>query len=116
MIQTLFSLMVGFAIADFALQTDAIAKGKNRHNVDRSRVPPGQKFCACWPYFLTAHALIHAGAVWAATGIWWIGLIEMVAHWVIDFIKCENWTNPHQDQALHFVCRIVYVWLWCVLT
>lgn len=109
-----FSLMIGHALADFPLQGEAIAKGKNRHAPPHG-VPPGQKPVALWFHYLTAHTLIHAGFVWLITGWVWLGVAELVAHWLIDFAKCENWTNPHEDQAAHIICKIAWVclrWGW----
>lgn len=108
----LFMLLIGHAVADFALQSEVMAKGKNRHRRP-AVIPEGQKYCACWPYWLASHAFIHGGVVWAVTQNMWLGVAEVVAHFVIDFIKCDNITNPHQDQAMHFVCRVGYA-LWSV--
>jgi len=105
--ETLFALLIGFALADFAMQSDAMARGKNRHNKP-SYIPAGQTPVAVWPYYLSAHALIHAGAVWCVTGDVRLGVAEFVLHWIIDFLKCENITNPHMDQLLHFMCRVIY--------
>ena len=104
----LFKLLVGHALADMALQIEPMAKGKNR-NYKPDYIPKGQKFVACWPYWLSAHALIHGGCVYGATGSVYLGIAETFFHWIIDFMKCESWTNPHQDQLLHFVCKIVYI-------
>lgn len=104
----LFALIIGHALCDYPLQGDPMAIGKNRHIPPRN-VPPGQKVCTIWPYWLTAHALIHAGAVWLITGNVWCALAELILHWWIDFAKCENWTNIHADQALHIVCKVAYV-------
>lgn len=99
-IKVAFLLLVAHAVADFALQPDSMAKGKNRHRKPEN-IPPGQKIMSCWPYWLSAHALINGGMVYLATGRVSMGIIETVAHWAIDFIKCENLTNPHADQLLH---------------
>lgn len=104
------ALLIGHALADYPLQGDAIAKGKNRHSPPYG-IPPGQKPCAVWFHYLTAHALIHAGFVWAITGNGGFGLAEFVLHWVIDFLKCENLSNPHEDQVAHIVCKMVYITL-----
>ena len=106
----LLKLLIGHALADYPLQGDAIAKGKNRHSPPYG-IPPGQKPCAVWWHYLTAHALIHAGAVWIITGNVGFAVAELALHWAIDFAKCENWTNPHQDQALHVACKMAYVLL-----
>jgi len=108
MLLLIFKLLFGHAIADFAMQSDAMSKGKNR-NKKPDYIPAGQKFIACWPYWLTSHALIHGGVVFLATGMLSLGIAETILHWLIDFIKCENWTNPHQDQALHMLCKVFYV-------
>lgn len=104
-----FALLIGHALADFPLQGPYISQMKNRHNKP-DYIPAGQKpVAAVWTHCLTAHALIHAGFVWAITGSVTLGAVEFVLHWMIDFAKCENWTNPHQDQALHIACKAAYV-------
>jgi len=104
----LFWLLVGHAVADFALQSDVMAKGKNKNN----KVVPskGQKYIPCWPYWLSAHALIHAGAVVLATQCLWLGIAEFMVHWVVDFLKCENKYGPHFDQGCHIVSKLLW-WL-----
>ena len=106
----LFRLMIGHAFADYEFQTRAMGMGKNRNrSIDMSLVPEGQKVVRVWYHYLTAHALIHAGMVWLATGNPVLGFAEFILHWLIDFAKCENWTNPHEDQILHFLTKIAYV-------
>ena len=106
MIELLFYLLAGHALADYVLQTDIMAKCKNRQAEIYKTVGPN---FPGWCYWLSAHALIHGGTVALITGIWWLGLIETVAHWLIDFAKCENKINIHQDQFLHIVCKFVYL-------
>ena len=110
----LFLLLCGHALADFALQSDVMAKLKNRHVVIERPISP--RYCPCWYYWLTAHALIHGGIVFVISA--WLfdlpiaftaGIIEMVMHWGIDFVKCEGWTDPNQDQLYHLICKIIYV-------
>lgn len=103
----LFQLLIAHALCDYPLQGEAIARGKNRHNPPFG-IPPGQRPVAVWFHYLTAHALIHAGAVWLVTGHVGFALCELVAHWLIDFVKCEGWTDPHKDQILHIACKAVY--------
>ena len=102
-----FALCCGHAIADFPLQADFPARGKNRHTPPFA-IPAGQQPQRIWPHCLTAHALIHAGTVWVITGSSIIALAELVLHWAIDFAKCENWTGIHTDQALHYACKLAY--------
>lgn len=111
-------LLVGHAVADFWAQSDALAQMKNR-NRPNTRVPPGQKPQVMWPYALTAHALMHGAAVSGL--LLWFGvdpvvafnllLAETIAHWLIDFGKCENWYGIHLDQCLHVLCKILWVYL-----
>lgn len=106
--ETLCALVVGHAIMDFWAQSDALAQMKNR-NRPNTRVPPGQKPQTMWPYALTAHAIMHGGAVWLVTGSLTLGLVETAAHWVIDFGKCENLYGIHADQWMHLLCKLQYV-------
>lgn len=107
-IETLFLLMLGHCVADFGLQTAAMAKGKNRNNrPDPDSIPPGQALTPCWHYFLTAHAGIHAAAVYLVTGSAILAAMELAWHWCIDFCKCENFYGPHLDQFLHFACKVI---------
>ena len=104
----LFSLLIGHALADFALQSGEMARGKSRHYRPEN-VPPGQVVMTIWPYWLTSHALIHAGIVWGLTERADLAVAELILHWAIDFAKCENWTGLHLDQGLHVACKVVYV-------
>ena len=109
-IETFVALLFGHAIADFVLQSDAMAKGKNRNReVDPAMIPVGQKFTPAWGYWLTAHAMTHGAVVYLITGSLLFALLETTAHWIIDFGKCENWYGIHTDQSLHVLCK----GLWC---
>lgn len=103
----LFYLLAAHALCDYPLQGDFIAKAKNRHT-PAFNIPPGQKPQKVWPWVLTAHALIHGGAVALITGNVWLGLAETCAHWLIDFGKCENWYGIHTDQAAHVGCKVIW--------
>lgn len=102
MILLIFKLLMGHALADYPLQGDFIGKFKCRH------IPSPIPGVTIWFHLLTAHALIHAGAVLLVTGSPVAAAIEFVLHWFIDFAKCENWTNFHVDQLLHVFCKIGY--------
>lgn len=111
MLKMLFMLLCGHALSDFALQSDAMSKGKNR-NRKPDYLPEGQKYTPCWPYWLSAHGLISGGLVLLITGSFFLGIVETLLHSLIDFVKCENFTSPHIDQLLHFICRLGYVAFW----
>ncbi len=100
----LLSLLIGgHFICDFPLQTDNLALGKNR-NTDPAR------FGVDWQYWLSAHSATHAVAVGLITQNAALGLFEFFAHSIIDMIKCDNKINLHQDQLLHILCKIGYVY------
>lgn len=103
----LFWLLVGHAVADYPLQSDWMAKAKNRHN-PLAYIPAGQTPQCIWPWVLSAHAATHAGAVALATGSVHLGVAEFVAHFIIDVLKCENVTGIHTDQLLHVACKIAW--------
>jgi len=113
MITALFWLLCGHALADFSLQTDAMARGKNRHNPITP--PANQKVVPCWQYWMTAHALIHAGMVGLVLQSPVIGFVYGVTHWLTDYAKCEGWTNPHTDQAIHVLVLALAVAWWAVI-
>lgn len=94
-----FWSLVGHAVADYPLQGDFLARGKN-HKAPLPGVP--------WYQCLVWHAMIHAGAVALATGSVALGLAEFFAHILIDFSKCQGWFGFNTDQALHIVCKIAW--------
>lgn len=105
----LFWLLVGHAVCDFALQSDMMAKLKSYRNAMPKAT--GQPARVVWPYFLAAHALIHGGAVAMVTGSVILGVAETAVHFAIDLAKCANLTNFHQDQAMHFGCKLLWAGL-----
>lgn len=100
--QLLFALLIGHALADYPLQGEFLAKAKN-HTDPIPGVP--------WEIALGSHALIHGGVVWALTGQAWLGLLEAVAHTFIDHAKCAGGLTFRQDQALHAICKMFWVFL-----
>lgn len=107
-----FRLLCGHGLSDFSLQTEWMARNKNRHNTPAGYDPalhgPQQTI---WPYVLSAHALIHGLAVYLATGVVLLGIAETVAHWLIDFGKCERWYGVHVDQGAHLLCKAGWLFL-----
>ncbi len=98
-----FYLLAAHALMDFPMQAGPMATEKSRHSRTelQKQVP--------WYYWLTAHALVHGLAVAFITGSVGYGIAETVCHWVIDFAKCDGWTNIHIDQALHVLCKVLWV-------
>ena len=99
----LFALMVaGHALADYPLQGDFLAKAKNRF-----AAIPGVP----WYQAMGAHAVIHGAFVAVITGLWWLGVVEMIAHAAIDDRKCAGKMSFNQDQGLHIACKA----LWAII-
>lgn len=105
MIEMFFYLVAVHALCDYPLQGDFLAKAKNHNDTEICKFM-GSGF---WVHALTAHSLIHGLGVGLITGFWWLGLCETLAHWVIDYGKSDNRYNIHIDQALHIVCKILWV-------
>ena len=102
-LQLLWWLIAGHFVADYQFQSDTVAREKNRHSDT-----PLQK-AVPWYYWLTSHAATHGVAVGLITGSAWLGMAETLAHWCIDWAKCEKWTGIHVDQALHVACKVAWV-------
>jgi len=97
-------------VADFLLQTNWIAHGKERREG--------------WQLPLAVHVLCHAGltliiALVVAPRLWWLALVELVVHAAIDHgktsISCREGWAPNKmqfwwllgfDQFLHQVTNI----------
>lgn len=95
----LVALLAGHALADYPLQGEFLAEGKNRHTVIGSRQ---------WPHLLTAHSMIHAGFVGILTGSTWLALAEFCIHWMTDFAKCDKRISFNVDQAIHYCCKVAW--------
>lgn len=96
----LFLLFFGHALADYPLQGEFLAKGKNHRNP-----------IAGYPWWIMwfMHSLIHAGFVALITGSFFLGMVELAAHMFIDFLKCDGRIGFKTDQFLHLFCKFVYV-------
>lgn len=97
MMKTFFLLLCVHALTDFQLQNGAMHEHKRRSYGDPH-----------WYYWLTAHALICGGGVYAVTGSLFLGILETITHWVIDYAKSDKKIDLHCDQAAHIWCRIIY--------
>jgi hypothetical protein len=97
----LLALLVGHAIADGPLQ-----RMFRLHQQKRRLRQAGGLW---WPTALTLHAGTQGVFVALLTGSGWLGLAEMVCHAVTDLVKAEGYINTIQDQAIHVVCKVVWV-------
>lgn len=87
-------------LIDYPGQGDFISKAKNRYNP-----VPGVP----WYQAMSAHAFMHGFAVWFMTGSFIFFLIEFVAHFIIDDLKCAGKLSFNQDQFLHIMLKGLYV-------
>ena len=101
-IEILLLLIVGHALADYPLQGDFLAKAKN-HKIPIQGVP--------WYQALFAHSVIHGGMVALITGYVWLGIAEFILHSLIDYEKSDMVITYNQDQALHLVCKLLWVFI-----
>lgn len=92
-------LLIGHAVADYPLQGDFLARGKNHRNP-----LPGVPWYQC----LGAHALIHGGAVLLITSSVFLALAEIAIHAAIDYLKCDGRYGFNTDQMLHVACKLVW--------
>lgn len=107
---TLFFLLVaGHMVADFALQTEWVARYKNRRT-DGGKFPDEfGRLETVWPWLLTAHSFHHGLMVFIITQKIWLGLLETAIHWIIDFCKTEKWYGFHMDQLFHISCKVLWI-------
>jgi len=102
-------LIAGHCLADTALQPDVMGRRKNKNReIDLSRVPKGQKPLNLWFMWLTHHAMIHGLVVYLLTQNIYLGMTETIAHWFIDYGKCNNLYSPYGDQYLHIITKFFY--------
>lgn len=100
---TAFWLLSSHAVADYPLQSDFMAKGKNH----RSPLPGVD-----WWVILLAHSFLHGAGVALATGSLALALGEVVAHFAIDFGKSSGWYGFKSDQLLHVLAKGLWLTLW----
>jgi len=96
-----FWLMFGHAMADYPLQGDFLSGMKRRANKIAGE--------SMWLWGLAMHGCIHAGFVFMFTRSPILAALEFVCHITIDFAKCEGKISFKMDQALHVLCKILWV-------
>lgn len=102
-----FAFAIFHALGDFPLQGEFLSRAKNR-GADLSEFFGSNQPQGIWFHALTAHSLIHAGGVWLVSGSVILAGIELILHWVIDFVKSCDKTSFTVDQILHYACKMVY--------
>lgn len=105
------AMIIGHALGDYPLQGAFLASCKNR-NTDSSIFFGGSAVPdLLWFHALTAHSLIQAGIVWLISGSAVLAVIELVVHWITDFIRCEGWIGFSTDQFVHSGTKVVFAFL-----
>jgi hypothetical protein len=100
--EVFFLLVFSHYLFDFGLQSEYVAKGKNRY-----KPLPGVP----WFHCLAAHSVMHGGGVYLATGNPILGILETAVHFAIDDQKCRGRLGYHVDQALHIGCKVLWIYL-----
>ncbi len=96
---TLIVLGMGHFVCDFPLQTDRMAIEK----------VPGKDVTLNWRWWLMAHGATHGLAVALITTLPVFGLMEMVMHCYIDWLKGRFKFSLGLDQSLHMLCKLAWV-------
>lgn len=99
-VELFFLLVAVHFLCDFSLQNDFIAQAKNH------KTTLGSEY---WYWVLPAHGFIHGLGVYLVTGSVIYGLIEVVAHSLIDYSKCDGHLDFNADQFLHLFFKFMYV-------
>lgn len=107
MFTLIFLLVFAHYLMDYPLQGDFLARAKNRADPIQ-HIP--------WYHAMTAHAFLHAGAVYLVLGVWWIAALEFAAHFYIDDLKCRGEITYSRDQMLHLGCKIIWLVLALLFT
>ena len=94
-----FYIIFAHSLADYPLQGDFLAQGKNR-NTDLGKI--------FWPYALSSHSIIHGGFVFMITHNIFLGVAETLIHAVTDWLKCGNKINMLTDQIIHYLCKVIW--------
>jgi hypothetical protein len=99
MILLFLKLIIGHCVADYPLQGDFLARGKNYKTAF-----PGMH----WTAIMSVHAALQAGSVWLLTGSPVLGGCEFVCHWLTDYAKCADRISFNTDQLVHLACKLLW--------
>lgn len=94
--KTLLLLIFTHYLCDFSLQNDFVAKFKARGSAP------------FWYHVMTGHCAVQALGVLLVTKNTNLACAEFIAHFVIDYFKCEKKLTFNQDQGLHLICKVIW--------
>ncbi len=98
-VQLFLMLVAGHYLADYALQSDFMAK----HKAEALKTAMGF-------HALTAHAAIQGLVAGLLSQNFTIGLVIFISHWIIDYGKAaKDWYDINVDQFLHILVILLVV-------
>ena len=95
------NLVFAHFVCDFALQNDKMAVEKC----------PGRDVTLPWYWWLTSHSATHGLAVSLVTGIPYLGILESILHFLLDYSKCRFGISLFIDQASHILRKMLWATL-----
>lgn len=98
-LDVLLVLIMAHWVGDFGLQSDRMAVEK----------VPGCDATLPWYWWLLGHAATHGLLVALIIGSAWLGVLELIAHAVIDWCKGRFGFRLALDQMLHVLCKFIWV-------
>ena len=98
--QVLYWLLIGHAVADYALQSDGMVKRKSPEWPQVESYGP-------WWWTMLAHSAINGSFVSLLTGNIAYGMVETVLHFLLDWAKCLGKINAVEDQAGHILSKVL---------
>lgn len=105
----LFYLLAGHFVMDYPLQGDTTAREKNPGSTTelQKHVP--------WYFWMIAHCFAHSVVVAVLTRSVILTACEFASHFALDYYKCRNKINIHQDQVGHMMMKVVYSYIFALL-
>ena len=100
-LDSLLSLLVGHAVADYAWQSEGMVSRKDLTKVQEAAYGP-------WWWTMLAHSLINGGMVAGITGSWAFGVAETLVHFWADTAKCLGVLTTNEDQLIHVACKFIW--------
>ncbi len=96
-------LIMGHFVCDFTLQNERMAIEKVK----------GKDITLNWKWWLISHSCTHGLAVTLITSNVFLGLMEIILHWIIDWLKGKNYYSLTIDQILHITCKLTWTIILC---
>tara|TARA_B100001250_G_C19345591_1_gene591010 strand:+ start:245 stop:532 length:288 start_codon:yes stop_codon:yes gene_type:complete len=94
---------MGHFVCDFTLQNERMAIEKVK----------GKDITLNWKWWLISHSCTHGLAVTLITSNVFLGLMEIILHWIIDWLKGKNYYSLTIDQILHITCKLTWTIILC---